>query len=306
MAVVALVCIAAGSWQVARFEQKVHENDDLRANAHRSAVPVGQLLPLVGSAASPSQGEVEFRAVRATGIYDGAAQALVRNRTQDGENGFLLVTPFRTADAVLLVVRGFVAQLRSGDAPTPPAPPSGSVTILARAQRAETRADQAAQLPPGQVESINPRDQAARLGAPVYNGYVQLEAHQPGTSGVQALPAPDLSNPAGGALEPQHFAYVIQWYLFAALAVAAPFVMARAELRQRRGEQRDYDQEPTSVDFPTEPAAEASGELSGEVSDDPCAGPSADSAQPAVESTPSLTEAERRAAKLADRYGHAR
>ena len=47
------------------------------------------------------------------------------------------------------------------------------------------------------------------------------------------MPAPDLSNPAGGALEPQHFAYVIQWYLFAILALAAPFVMARAETRDR-------------------------------------------------------------------------
>jgi hypothetical protein len=46
--------------------------------------------------------------------------------------------------------------------------------------------------------------------------------------------SPDLSNPAGGALEPQHFAYIVQWYLFAALALAAPFAMARAERRERR------------------------------------------------------------------------
>ena len=55
---------------------------------------------------------------------------------------------------------------------------------------------------------------------------------QPGTAGLIQIPAPDLSNPAGGAIEPQHLAYVIQWFLFAALALAAPFVMARAETRR--------------------------------------------------------------------------
>jgi hypothetical protein len=41
-----------------------------------------------------------------------------------------------------------------------------------------------------------------------------------------------MSNPAGGAEEPQHAAYVVQWYLFAALALAMPFVLAAAERRR--------------------------------------------------------------------------
>jgi cytochrome oxidase assembly protein ShyY1 len=105
-------------------------------------------------------------------------------------------------------------------------------------QPAETRADRAEALPAGQVESINPRQQAARLDAPVLDGYVELLDGQPGAAGLTPIPAPDLSNPAGGAVEPQHIAYIIQWYLFAGLALAAPFVMARAE--QRR-ESREID-----------------------------------------------------------------
>src|SRR6185436_4318639 len=65
--------------------------------------------------------------------------------------------------------------------------------------------------------SINASEQSSRLGEQVYDGYVELSAGQPGTSGLVAIPEPDLSNPAGGAAEPQHLAYVIQWYLFAAL-----------------------------------------------------------------------------------------
>lgn len=273
MVIVAIVCVGAGTWQIARFQQKVHENDDLRANAHAATVTPGAVLPLVGRGANPSQGQVEFRTVRATGTYDAASQSLVRSRTLGDENGFLVLTPLRTADAVLLVVRGFVPLPASGNVPSPAPPPTGEVTVLARVQGPEARHDAAAQLTAHQVESINPAEQAARLAQPVYNGYAQLEAHQPGTRGLEAMPKPDLSNPAGGALEPQHFAYIIQWYLFAALALAAPFAMARAEGKQRA---REFG-------------------LGPEVAPRQMDAASAEPAEP--------TEAQRRAAKLADRYG---
>ena len=109
----------------------------------------------------------------------------------------------------------------------------------------------------------NPAAYAARSGTTVYDGYVQLEKGSPGTSGLTTIPPPDLSNPAGGAVEPQHFAYIVQWYLFAALALAAPFAMMRAERRER------------GADEAAEPDAPA----------------------------PEPTDEERRAAKLADRYG---
>jgi cytochrome oxidase assembly protein ShyY1 len=265
MVVVALACIAAGTWQIARFEQKVHENDALRANARHTPVAVSAVLPMVGTAPAPARDDVELRPVTATGSYDAAAQTLVRSRTINDRTGFLVLTPFRTGSATLLVIRGFLPQPASGDVPVAPVPPAGSLTITASAHGPETRDDAAAQLTDAQVESINPVQQAARLGGPIYDGYAALEAGQPGTRGLTAIPPPDLSNPAGGALEPQHFAYIIQWYLFALLALAAPVVMARAETRQQ----------------PT-----------GEIDDDVAA----------VERSP----AEVRAAKLADRYGHAR
>jgi cytochrome oxidase assembly protein ShyY1 len=268
MAVVALVCIAAGTWQIARFEQKRSENQHLRANARDPAVAVASLLPVVGAGSAPSRSRLEFRTVTATGRFDPAGQVLVRNRTVGDANGFLVVTPLRTAGAVLLVARGFLPQPDSGATPTAPPPPAGTVTITARAHSPESRHDQAALLNDSQVESINPGDQARRLGVPVYNGYAELEAKQPGTKGLTVLPGPDLSNPAGGALEPQHFAYVIQWYLFAALAVAAPFAMARAETKAGRKPRIDFD-------AASDPAPDTS----------------------------ARSDEERRAAKLADRYG---
>lgn len=271
MVVVAIVCVAAGTWQIARFGQKVRENDALRANADSPVAQVADVLPLVGHGKPPSTNAVEFRPVRVSGTYDVATQSLVRSRTLGDENGFLVLTPLRTPGGTLLVVRGFVALPASGGVPAAKPPPTGAVTVTARVQAPESRNDLAADLTDHQVESINPGQQASRLGVAVFNGYAQLEAHQPGTAGLKAMPAPDLSNPAGGALEPQHFAYVIQWYLFALLALAAPVAMARAETKHQPVP-RQFDDETASP--PTSPHAPTAEEL--------------------------------RAAKLADRYGRAR
>ncbi len=257
MLLVAIVCVAAGTWQIARFEQKRHQNDHIRTNAKAPTAAVRDVLPIVGRGAAPADRAVEYRSVRVRGSYDAVGQTLVRSRTVGDETGFLVVTPLHMAGATLLVVRGFEPQPASGGVPSPAAAPGGVITITARVRGPESRSDGARHLNGGQVESINPREQAQRIGGGLYNGYVELEARQPGTAGLRALPRPDLSNPAGGALEPQHFAYVIQWYLFAALALAAPVVMARSETRQRR--RGEFDAEPartvpereSTVDEPT-------------------------------------------------------
>jgi cytochrome oxidase assembly protein ShyY1 len=271
MLIIAIACVAAGTWQIARFDQKVHENDALRANARQPAVPVGQLLPLVHAGPPPGRSHVEFRTVTATGTYDVSGQSLVRTRTLGDTVGYLVLTPLRTGHGTLLVARGFLQQTSSGRAPQPHAPPAGVVTVRARAHTPETRNDAAAQLTQHQVESINPTQQAARLGGAFYNGYVELTAGQPGARGLTPFGSPNLSNPAGGALEPQHFAYIIQWYLFAALALAAPIVMARAETKMRPTEEIDTVRNTPELAPSVKPSA---GDL--------------------------------RQAKLADRYGHAR
>lgn len=267
MVVVALVCIGAGTWQIVRFEQKVRDNNALTANAKNTPKPLDDVLPLVGSP-SPSRDSIEFQTVTATGHYLPSDQALVRLRSVNGVQGFYVLVPFVTGKATLLLVRGFVAADSSGNAPTNvAAAPSGTVTVKARAQTPESGNDKPGGLPAGQLQKINPTLQAKRLGTAVYDGWAQLLANQPGTKGVTVIPNPDLSNPAGGAVEPQHFAYIIQWYLFAGLALAAPFALARAE-RRDRDKHADDD----------------------EISSGP---------QP----EPELDEEERRAAKLADRYG---
>jgi len=236
----------------------------LRRNAHTAPVPISTLLHPTNSGPAPGRRDVQFRQATANGTYDGAHQSLLRNQTINGANGYLVVTPLRMSDATLLVVRGFVTGLSTTI--SAPAPPPGQVNVTVRLWPPDTAADKATQLARGQVESINADDQATRLNGPVLDGYGNLLPGQTGTSGLVAIPAPDLSNPAGGAPELQHLAYVIQWFLFAALALAAPVAMVRAEAGQPTGELDDDD----------------------------------------AEDIPEPTPQEARAARLADRYGRVR
>lgn len=229
MVLVALICVSAGTWQIARYDGKHAANGDLRGNARADPQPVGDVLPISG--AGPTENAVEFRTVTATGTYDPAAQVLVRRRQVSDTNGYLVLTPLRTPSATLLVVRGFIADTSSTPAPVA-APPTGQITVRGRAFGPETGDDKFASLGNGQVERIVPHSVASRLATAVYDGYVELDADQPGTAGITAIPGPDLSNPAGGAIEPQHLAYIVQWYLFATLALAAPVVMVRTDRKR--------------------------------------------------------------------------
>jgi len=246
MVLLALVCSAAGTWQIFRFEQKHRANHQLRSDSHDKPSEISRAL---GPATAPtSTGQAQkFRTVTATGTYLATQQTLLRGQSQGNDVGYLVITPLRTDDGVLLIARGFVVQDNAASiSPKVPAPPTGTVQVSARLEPADTAQDKFGRLPGDQVDTVNAAEQATRIGQPVWNAYAELLPGQPGGTGLQAIPAPDLSNPAGGAEEPQHLAYVLQWYLFALLALGAPFLLARAELRGDDEEPSDTtDSKPT-------------------------------------------------------------
>lgn len=231
-AVVAVGCVAAGSWQWSRYASKHDANQFLRDNVRGAAVPVGALL----SPDRPVDRDGRLRKVTARGRYDMSGQVYVRNRQVEDRLGFLVVTPLRTDEGpTLLVVRGWTPAGASAErTPDVPAAPSGEVTVTGRVHPSE-KAKSDSGLPPGQVDRINVPALAGRLDVTAYGGYVELvsqEPPQPAGGSLSALPEPDLSNPAGGASQPQHLAYVAQWFVFAGFALVAPFVLARLEARR--------------------------------------------------------------------------
>jgi cytochrome oxidase assembly protein ShyY1 len=240
------VCGAAGVWQWQRFNEKRFDNDELRAAAAAAPVPVDEVL----APGRPVDLRHRYRTVTATGRYDAAEQVLVRQRQVNDRVGFLVVTPLRTSSgSTLLVSRGFVpATGAATDTPPVPAPPDGEVRVTARVLPSET-GGLGAGLPDRQVARIDVDALGQRLGARTYGGFGELIGSDPAQTGLTPLPPPDLGNPAGGAFTGQHLAYVVQWFLFAAFALAGPVLLL---LLDRRARHRETSERPAE---PAEPAA---------------------------------------------------
>lgn len=225
------LCGAAGVWQWHRFGEKKSADDELRTAAAVPAVPVDELL-------GPGRtGEVRFRTVTATGTYDMRNELLVRQRQVNNTPGFLVVTPLATSSGrTLFVDRGFVpATGAATETPDVPAPPTGPVQVTVRLLPSEP-GGLGARLPDRQIEHVDVPALAARAGATAYPAFGELISSAPTQQGLTAVPAPDLTNPAGGAYVAQHLAYVVQWFLFSAFALAGPVILLLLDRRSRRRE----------------------------------------------------------------------
>jgi cytochrome oxidase assembly protein ShyY1 len=234
----ALLCGLAGRWQYHRWLDKRAANGELRSSAAAGTVPVDQLL----STDRPLPGSEKYREVTATGSWDRGGELYVRSRQVGSQLSYLVLTPLRLADGrTLLVVRGWQpATGGAADRPVTPAAPAGQVRITGRAYPSEP-GDLGSGLPDRQIERINTAQVGTRIGARVLDGYVELVTQTPPDGALPVLPPPDLSNPAGGADQWQHLAYVVQWFAFGGLAIGAPVLLAVLERRDRtpRGSDRD-------------------------------------------------------------------
>jgi cytochrome oxidase assembly protein ShyY1 len=234
------VCGAAGVWQWHRFGEKKTADDELRAAAAMPAVPVDELL------GPGKDGEIRFRTATASGTWQRAGELLVRQRQVNDSPGFLVVTPLRTTSGrTLFVDRGFIpATGAATQTPTVPAPPAGQVRVTVRLLPSEP-GGLGDGLPDRQVEHIDVPALTTRTGTPAaYPAFGELLGSEPAQQGLTALPEPDLTNPAGGAYVAQHLAYVVQWFLFSAFALAGPVVLLLLDRRARR---RGPAKEPAAV-----------------------------------------------------------
>ena len=284
MFVLAMGCVAAGTWQIFRFEQSVHDNRALTGNAHAATVALSpSLVPLGGPA--PGRDAIRFRTVTVTGSYL-ADVTVASGKIVNGDGGSYIVSPLRTADGIIAVERGFLAADRSGHLPPVPAAPAGTVTLT------------------GRLDTFNSGDaasasaQARQSGVPLYPAVLKLAASQPGGDGLVTLPKPDLDNPAGGAYSAQHFAYVVQWYVFALIALAAPFVLARREVAEAQRRFLGVDAGELELGTQLESASRAKPDSSGA---EVVVRRGAEVATANGVDTPQLARAKR----LADRYGRA-
>jgi surfeit locus 1 family protein len=223
-ALVTVVCVAAGIWQLARLQQERDRNDALRTGLAAPPLVVEGRLP-----ADRDPDALRYHRATASGRFDVAHEVVLYGRTQDGQAGNHLLTPLVLADGSALVVdRGWVP-LAMDDPPVESAlPPEGPVTVEGVLLASEGGLPGEARPDDGPVTTLARTDLAAlQAQLPYAIAPVSLllrEQEPPGGALPQPAPLPELS-------EGPHLSYAIQWFCFAAIAVIGGVILLRREGR---------------------------------------------------------------------------
>ena len=220
-------------WQVHRLDERKAANSIVTTNEAKPTVPVDAVMT-AGANPNVVGDDLQWRHITATGYYDQTATQLVRQRTQDGSNGYWVMTPLVTAHGVLAVNRGWIAAGASAvTSPTVPAAPIGTVSVLGRVQPTEDAGPRPLDLPIGQVTDLDVRAVAA--SGQVYPGYLQLLSSTPAETGNPVL----LSIPEPPLDDGPHLSYALQWVTFAFIAIGGFVVLLRGEARRRREDEEE-------------------------------------------------------------------
>ncbi len=249
--------IGLGQWQRNLWQDHARAQGVVLSALAAEPVALDSVAPRGHQVAQAQQ----WTMVSTAGRYDTAHQFMVRNRSQNQQPGWYVVTPLVLADGTaVLVNQGWVAQSTTGGATTlPPFPPvpAGPVTVSGSLQPDETTAntrvrDDTARLPVNEIALITPTDIASRVPYPLRDGSIRLAASVPANTGptaAQPVPNPTYENA-------MYIAYMIQWWVFAAVMPVTWFLLIRREAGDRRtaaleqARERESEQRQTAVREP--------------------------------------------------------
>lgn len=233
----ATVCTFLGQWQLDRRAETVAAIRTVEANYDREPLPFARAA---GQFQQFDTGR-EWTPVQMTGRYLPQQSRVVRNRPLNGQPGFEVLVPFRTAAGPTVVIdRGWLPLGSNGEPAAVPAPPTGTVDVVARLKHPEGPVNRGA--PPGQLASIDLGAYAAQidgqLGAPMATGAygaLAAETPAPGTSPV-AFPHPSVD-------EGPNLSYAMQWFAFGLLAFVGFGYAARQQAWVNRNGGLDDDED---------------------------------------------------------------
>lgn len=214
--------LGLGIWQVQRLSWKL----DLiaRVDARLAAGPVA--APGPGDWPAITRDRDEYRRVTVTGRFDHSHALQSQAVTAEG-GGFWLMTPLITDEGwSVLVNRGFVPGLWSGEA----ARPDGPVTISGLLRMTEPKGGFLRENDPVSGRWFS-RDVAAMA--------VDIGMVQPAPYFIDASAGPDpAAFPKGGltvvSFRNSHLVYAVTWFVLAAAVLAALIWVGRYESQLRR------------------------------------------------------------------------
>lgn len=213
--VLAALFVRLGFWQVHRLGERRARNTELRARLSESIATFHQL-----------RDTSSFRRATVTGVPDFDNEIVYAGRSRNGSPGVYLLTPMRGAvsDTAVLVLRGWVY---APDAATVDVPRWREARSEYTGYVIALPSLSAAQRPKGRtVRTLDRATMQSLLPYPVASRYVVAQD----SAGLEA-PA-RLSGPALD--DGPHLTYAIQWFSFAAIAIAGAMVVAVRDAAWRR------------------------------------------------------------------------
>lgn len=245
--------VALGLWQRSRWIEVRDDNDRFRARTTAEAVPLESALGPGVDRVDEVPVTAEYTRVVVEGRYDAAAEVSVRSRSQGGAPGAWVLTPLVRADgSVVPVVRGWVPLSVAAEGPpfAGAEPPEGDVVVTGIVRPSQRRGGFGPADPPtgrlSELSRVDVERLARQVDGAVVPVWVQLDGQDPpqpaGPAGGEGLPqrvAVELRDPS------TNFSYMVQWWIFAAIAAGGyPLVLRRVARGRRRGDQVPVDDEP--------------------------------------------------------------
>lgn len=242
--------ILLGYWQRTLWKDRADSQGLVYAKMDAKPAGVDAIDPL-GHQVSQAQ---QWVAITATGHYDTAHQFAVRNRSQNENAGWYVVTPLVLPDGTAVLVNQGWIQASNSDVsstamPALPPVPSGTVTVTGYLQPDETTAltritDDTAKLPAGEIALITKADLQSRVPHPLHDGSIQLTSSSPAATAAtaaQAIPSPSYDNT-------MYIAYMVQWWVFAVVMPITWLKLLHREKQEltnkaRVGDEDDWDDE---------------------------------------------------------------
>ncbi|PHX60460.1 MAG: hypothetical protein CK552_05855 [Actinobacteria bacterium] len=202
-------------WQWHRASEKQAQRIELEQAAAANPVELTEL-----ATQAP-----DWQSISTTGTYDSSTQVVVRQRPQDGRNGFWVLTPLLLTDSrSVWVNRGWLpASASATTSPLIPEPPSGQVAII------------------GSWHGFEQINEASRTGLPAkmvgavdpsvlpltgdFDGYLRITATTPSQEVLAFVAAPQID-------DTMNLSYAGQWLLFAGVALVGWYFFLRREAKE--------------------------------------------------------------------------
>jgi cytochrome oxidase assembly protein ShyY1 len=219
-------------WQWRRYGVVTDRSEQIVARQRDVPTPLEVVLDPLATLAEP--GDVEWRNVTVSGTFDATHEVLVRNRSQNNQPGFHVVTPLTLErGGAVLVTRGFIGQsTEPGVPPAIPPPTPGRVELSGRIRLSQTRGSIGAKDPPtGTLLTVN-RVDIERLSKqspyPLQPIYLEMVAQQPPAEPNAPEPIP-LPAPDDGS---SNISYMVQWISLTIAGVVTWYIIIRRHARR--------------------------------------------------------------------------